>query len=599
VRNALPTIKRVAQDLDPNAMVRASSPSIRSHAPDAVNTPRRLSIDQDTLPVPGFARHMDRSTREDFSDLEPTANTSGPLVDTPFIGSEKGWEAQIETVLKSFYSSISRERLPLFGAPAEVSGPTASGSLLAMTGNMLRRTPSTLSKAQSETPRGRTIGESRTLGNRLTSKGRSRARLTATQGFGSSRTSLDDLSSGWSPSMSSTWSKVSLGKTLTSVSVDSFGSEAIKPDYQSSIGFANALSQAIIREDQLDLAVDEGMKATPLLEDESLELCGAPWAKEGIVKHKFHLGGMEKRSNDRNWSDCFAVIERGWMRLFSFSMNAKSLRQRAKNQMAGGVVGGGNWQDNAEEMWKFLLRHTIASSLPPPGYSKARPYVWALSLPTGAVHLFSVGTPDIVKEFVSTANYWSARLSKEPMMGGISNMEYGWSDSVINRSLTPLESQPVPHRACDGRPSTQLSMRSSIDHGTGTVRPKLPGDKIFINEWVPPQQSMMASRLMEIDQLKGLQAYVKTVEEDFQKHNELRAPMLMAFSARHPNSSKAMSNWEKKSSYLLREIVKFRTYIDNLETAQASKERIYALRKEDEKKKQPNEALGVAIDAVA
>jgi hypothetical protein len=39
-----------------------------------------------------------------------------------------------------------------------------------------------------------------------------------------------------------------------------------------------------------------------------------------------------------------------------------------------------------------------------------------------------------------------------------------------------------------------------------------------------------------------------------------------------------MSNWEKKSSYLLREIVKFRTYIDCLQAAGTHKLRIYAER---------------------
>ncbi len=39
-----------------------------------------------------------------------------------------------------------------------------------------------------------------------------------------------------------------------------------------------------------------------------------------------------------------------------------------------------------------------------------------------------------------------------------------------------------------------------------------------------------------------------------------------------------MANWEKKSSYLLREIVKFRTYIDCLQAAEAQKQKIYAER---------------------
>ena len=39
-----------------------------------------------------------------------------------------------------------------------------------------------------------------------------------------------------------------------------------------------------------------------------------------------------------------------------------------------------------------------------------------------------------------------------------------------------------------------------------------------------------------------------------------------------------MANWERKSSYLLREIVKFRTYIDCLQSAQAQKEVVHASR---------------------
>ncbi|KAK4939563.1 hypothetical protein LTR10_020169 [Elasticomyces elasticus] len=562
VRNTLPTIKRVVHGAERNKTIRPTkSRTNTSSTNDPTLTVQAQGTGQDHLHEPDYVLVEDEATID--------------------IGVGRSWEMQIESVLRSVYSSISQAPLPLFGAPNDShmhsSQPT---NFLTIGSNALRRTPSVLSKAHSDSYRGR-FGESRSLGARWISKARSRPRLPSAAGFGSSRTSIDEQSWNGSPSISSTWSKVSLGKTLTTMSVDSFGTEATHGDYQSSIGFANALSQAIIREDQLelDVPVDEGLKASALLEDESLELCGAPWAKEGIVKHKCHLEGVEKRSKDRNWSDCFAVIDKGWMRLFSFSTSAKSLRNKSRLPKAGGVVGGGNWQDNAEEVWKFMLRHTIASSLPPPGYSKARPYVWALSLPTGAVHLFSVGTPDIVKEFVTTANYWSARLSKEPMMGGISNMEYGWSDGVLNYTLIASE---TPSNA---RPSTQMSIRSSMDH-VNSMRAKLPGDRAHINDWAPPQQSMFASQLLEVDQLKALQTYVNNVEDELQKHNELRSLMLLAFSSKHPNSTKAMNNWEKKSSYLLREIVKFRTYIDCLQNAQSTKERIYKMRKEEDDSRQ-------------
>lgn len=39
-----------------------------------------------------------------------------------------------------------------------------------------------------------------------------------------------------------------------------------------------------------------------------------------------------------------------------------------------------------------------------------------------------------------------------------------------------------------------------------------------------------------------------------------------------------MANWERKSSYLLQEIVKFTTYVDCLKAAQSEKEKFYAAR---------------------
>lgn len=312
------------------------------------------------------------------------------------------------------------------------------------------------------------------------------------------------------------------------MSVESFGSNYPEGGYQQSIGFANALSQAISREEAGNSdAAEETVRAVPLLEDESLELAGAPWAKEGILKHKHHRDAIDKKSKDKNWVESFAVIEKGCMRLFSFSMNAKSMRRKTKSQkLLGGVVGGGNWMDSAEALEHFSLRQTLASALPPPGPSRSRPHVWALSLPTGAVHIFQVGTPEIVKEFVTTANYWSARLSKEPLVGGVSNIEYGWSGSVINAALYQSDPATVPTTNTGSRPSFQNSIRTSLDQGSS--RPKLPGDKVMINDWTPPSQSMVASVLMEVDQLTALTTYVTNVEDELQRHNELRPAMLLA-----------------------------------------------------------------------
>ena len=552
LKNIGPTIRRVVMDAAPDAFVnpRASTVPLQKPLTDSSRTSVKSPIPHDALePRRSFesqrpihrlsSRPSDQTVYSSTSPHTPLDFTSsmgdcGPLVKTPFHGRLSSWENQVEIVLKDFYNSIRQQPLPLHGAGAKECAPETpqtSNSLSAMTSSMLRRTPSMLSKAGSENlsySRGR-LTEGRLGTGRWQSKNRSRPRLYPTSSVATSRrSSFDEQSSVTSPSVTSAWSKFSsLGKTQTSLSIDSFSSNYPQGDYQQSIGFANALSQAIIREEGAG-GEDQSLHAAPLLDDESLELAGAPWAKEGNLKHKRHLESVDKKAKDRNWNETFAVIEKGYMRLFSFNMNAKSLRIKARNQKAaGGVVGGGNWTESAENLGTFLLRQTIASALPPPGYSKARPHVWALSLPNGAVHLFQVGTPEIVKEFVATANYWSARLSKEPMVGGISNIEYGWSESVINTAIINADLNP-PTSSAGTRPSLQSSIRSarsSVDQGA--YRPRLPGDKVLITDWTPPQQSMVASVLLEVDQLKALSTYVKNIEDELEKHNELRAAMLL------------------------------------------------------------------------
>jgi hypothetical protein len=643
VKNTMTTIKQAVGESGPDSFERPTIlPNKGQHL--QVDGEKRTSVEQDR--PSGFrASFMPPPRPESALGTSSTTNNDscGPLVKAPFDGPLRAWESQVEIVLKDIYNSIRDERLPLFGAES-VPTPHSGGGLSVM--GMLKRSPSVLSKAPSEAAsslRGRISENPRASASRWTSKSRSRQRGFG-NGFSSSRTSFEDGNSIWSPTESSaTWSRYSLGRTHASMSMDSFGSGYPRGDYQQSIGFANALSQAIIREDN-DLlptsSAGEEVKPAQLLEDESLELAGSPWVKEGMVVHKHHLDGIDKKAKDRTWTEVFAVVQKGQMSIFSFTPN-KSLRHK-KSRLAGGtasknkvVVGGGNWQENATNLGTFALKQTLASTLPPPGYSKGRPHVWALSLPTGAVHLFQVGTPEISIEFVNAANYWSARLSTHPLIGGISNVEYGWSEAIVNNVLVQaIDESAGPslgHRPGTGSISTSLKGHSrpgsaanaaSIKSGGATAghgrrmsirsqgsarrshsfdfpRPgsgssgalggmtpgsasrhghKLPGDRIHIAEWTPPSQSLRASTASEAEQLRILEGYVRSVEEELQAHNGLRSPMLLAFTPRGANAVKAMSNWQKKSQYLFREIGKYRTYVEALRQAETRRGEVYAER---------------------
>lgn len=638
IKNTLPTIRRMAEDesIDQDATIKTPANPKRESIPwSYARSPSPMVSDGRASGDAGGAesRLSNRPSLRPMSSLPPTASptpydapsndASEMLVNAPFEGQVKEWESAIETILKEFYLSIRQLRLPLHGASESRLHEQPSSSNLSLMSTIMRRTGSVMSKTPSETSRGR-ASELRAGHSRWSSKTRSRPKLHTGSILASSRTgsrtSLDE--SLWSPAASSTWSR-SLGHTQTTMSTDSLGSRLTPADatFQQSIGFANALSHAIIREEGTSHENDSEGAESLMLDNEGLELAGAPWAKEGIVQHKHHLETTDKKAKDRNWNECFAVIDRGYMRLFSFSSKSSTRSHRQKIAPGKGtvVVGGGNWTENMEPIGNYMLRQTIANVLPPPGYSKTRPHVFALSLPTGAVHLLHVGTPEIAREFVSTANYWSARLSKEPLVGSVSNVEYGWGDSIISAALNntnhstidlitsrtksispppfpPTSYNPPRHSSiatentrsvhsptpsasfslnASARPSFQGSLRSSLEGPRPTLRgPRLPADRVHLAEWTPPQQSLMASSVPEDQQLEALKRYVRSVEEELSKHNELRAGVLLAFSSRSVNAAKAVGNWERKSSYLLREIVKFRTYVDVLSFAREEKERV-------------------------
>lgn len=460
------------------------------------------------------------------------------LVDSS-VENTKTWETQLATVLREFYASIRANRLPLHSASdIHLQDQPSTNSLSVHTG-LLKRAGSIVSKSGSENAR--RGSDFRSAPNSWNTRNRSKQKMYHSSLFGSSTTSFDDQPI-FSPSASSTWSR-SLGKGGNAMSSDSLASAFTHADYGivPSIGFASALANTTIREED-PLGMDDDSELAPLLDDESLGLEGAPWAKEGMLHHKHHLEAADKRAKNRGWVKSFAVIEKGRMRLFSFPN--KSQKNKSTK---GGAVGGGNWMDNAEELASFTLRQTLANELPPPGYNKQRPHVFALMLPTGGLHLFQVGTPEIATEFVSTANYWSARLSKEPLVGGVSNIEYGWSDDILNAALLPprtradstsmrpsssarMHSPTLSSSGVSARPSIQGSLRSGSIDISGRSSQRLLGDAVVLNNWTAPQQSMNRSGLREGKQLEALKAYINSVEEDLRLHNEFRSAVDLAVS---------------------------------------------------------------------
>jgi hypothetical protein len=157
-----------------------------------------------------------------------------------------------------------------------------------------------------------------------------------------------------------------------------------------------------------------------------------------------------------------------------------------------------------------------------------------LTMANGAVFFLQAGTEELVNEWVSTCNYWAARTSKEPLAGGVSNMEYGWNRVVDGylHSRSQSEMESVKDSVDYGDTMSVRSGRSTRSKfgwrdGSATVRaPHSPwADRASISDWKAPLPPSVSSVHDEEAQLEALKKHVSTLKKDLEQHNEYRQPM--------------------------------------------------------------------------
>ncbi|GLB37099.1 putative pleckstrin homology domain containing protein [Lyophyllum shimeji] len=455
----------------------------------------------------------------------------------------RGWENDMENLLKEMYNAVKSQQIlqPLSSSVARSSASLSPGGAAMMRNRSLRTQPDRLTTLK----RGSIRGLQSILG--------------AQQGVSpySSNSSIDGRVSP-SPSFATSTHEAMYGSS----------SSFLTP----ALGFASNLSHTIIREAQEDddrSIRSDGTTSTSIsITDEELALLGAPWAKEGMLCRKQYWEATGKRARDKTWMDVFVVISKGELNMFTFGDHSTS---------GSGTFGGGNWLANAEPVGTVHLAHSLAHALPPPGYNRQRPYCMVLTMANGAVYFFQAGTEELVNEWVSTCNYWAARTSKEPLAGGVSNMEYGWNRVAdpYTHGRSQSDSESIKDHTDGLSVRSGRSGRSSRSRfggwrdGAATVRANASpwAQKTLINDWKPPLPPTVSSVHDEETQLDALKKHVSAMKKDLERHNDLREPMTALYQPKTANAIKALSNWEKKSQWLLTEIVKYESYIDSLQAA--------------------------------
>jgi len=99
----------------------------------------------------------------------------------------------------------------------------------------------------------------------------------------------------------------------------------------------------------------------------------------------------------------------------------------------------------------------------------------------------------------------------------------------------------------------------------GTSSPYV--DKTYIADWKEPLPPSVSSAHDEETQMEALKKHVAFLKKELQQHNDLRSPMMNLYQPKSPNAQKAQTNWERKSKYILKETVKYESYIDSLTKA--------------------------------
>ena len=274
------------------------------------------------------------------------------------------------------------------------------------------------------------------------------------------------------------------------------------------------------------------------------------YIRSGVLSRKHLYERTNKKASHRSWRKCYVTVDRGTVAMY-----------KIEGRNGGGPLDGRELTDTSLQLGTVSLRHTMTQILPPPGYNKARPFVFALQLPNGGVYLFQTQNNTELCEWVDSCNYWASCESKAPyMIGGVFNMEYGWDntgDFVKQQDRRDQMEENGETLSDAEKYREELRIQSERENNR----------TINILNWVPPNNPMQRSEADEPSQLRMLLHHISYLEEDLVSHKKVMGSIEERFFPRTPQHQKAFQNWERKAQYILKELIKYQTYADCLQKA--------------------------------
>lgn len=226
--------------------------------------------------------------------------------------------------------------------------------------------------------------------------------------------------------------------------------------------------------------------------------------KHGLVMRKHVMESTDKRARHRQWQLCYLVMNDTQLimhRAIQQSNTSPVLfepRARRRRSMMlwnqsvcslQDVIQEGDiedWQadEKASPLGILEMNHTFTTSIPPPGWNGQRPHVFRVETGEGGLWLFESMDMFAVQAWVEAANTTAAKISKGPLTGAVSNIDYGWGPKWDNStSEFTMENVPV---------------------------------------WFPPSPCMVKSTLELTYQYYDLEAQIEVLHIELNRHRELK-----------------------------------------------------------------------------
>ncbi|OLY81306.1 PH and SEC7 domain-containing protein [Smittium mucronatum] len=278
----------------------------------------------------------------------------------------------------------------------------------------------------------------------------------------------------------------------------------------------------------------------------------------GLLNRKILFDSYGKKPSNRSWRGCYLSIA-----------NGKAMMYKGDNSSAPRIGLVGSLPSDVPLLNSIYLVHSYSQVMPKPGYSYTKPHVFALTLNDGSVYLFQTFEAEEANQWSFACNYWAALFTKVPYIAGsVNNSEYGWysQNNLANRSNSMME------LGIDSKTNgSKMSVLGSISFSTKKLD-KIDSVKdsnrhVNISDWAPPPNPTQLVFHDEKSQIEAFSKHIDYLDNELNTHKTALAQINERFHEKSLVYNRAFNNWEKKAQYLLKELIKYKNYIDCLKAA--------------------------------